>query len=174
MTRFCNKRFYCRRCLHGFTRKDLLDDHRVYCDQFSYQKVEFPQRGKDVLSFKDYEKQIRVPFVVYADFEYYARKLENCEPDQNKPSTTHKTKFEACGYSYVVVSSNDKYSKPPVVYRGPDAVKHFLDDMLKEEEYISEKLSQIEPLIMNEAAEREFQNATHCYVCEKQFTDKMI
>lgn len=128
-TRFRTKRFYCRRCLHGFVRKDLLQKNRTYCAKFDFQKIEFPTKGKDVLSFKDYEKQTPVPFVIYADFECYSKKMDTCFPDPKKPSTTF-TKFKACGYSYVVVSTNEKYTKPAVVYRGDDAVKHFFEDML--------------------------------------------
>jgi hypothetical protein len=28
-----NSHYYCRRCLHGFIRKELLDAHRSYCDR---------------------------------------------------------------------------------------------------------------------------------------------
>ena len=46
--------------------------------------------------------------------------------------------------------------------------------MLKEEAYINEKLDHIEPLIMNEEAENQFKKATHCYICNGRFTDKLI
>lgn len=174
-TKCHSKRYYCRRCLHGFIRQDLLNEHRPYCDKFEFQKVTYPEEGKnDILTFKDYEKLIPVPFVIFADFECYARKVDTCQPNPEKSSTTHHTKFDACGYAYVVVSTNEKYTKPAVVYRGDDAVKHFLEDMLKEEEYINEKFSKIEPLIMNNETEKAFKNATNCYVCNRFFTDKLI
>lgn len=118
ITRFHTRRFYCRRCLHGFTRKDLLQKHRTYCNKFEFQKVEYPAKGKDILSFQNHEKRIPVPMVIYADFECYSQKLDTCVPDPDKPPTTPQTKFQACGYSYVVVSTNEKYTKPAVVYRG--------------------------------------------------------
>lgn len=175
MTRFNNRRFYCRRCLHGFVRRDLLDNHRIYCNLFQYQKLNYPIEGKnDSLEFKDFEKCTRVPFVIYADFECFAKKMDTCIPDPNQPSTTSTTKFEACGYSYVVVCSNDKYTKPAVVYRGDNAVQHFFEDIMDEEEYINKTLGEIEPLIMNEKTEQQFQDATNCYVCKRKFTDKLV
>ena len=68
--------------------------------------------------------------------------------------------------------SNDKYSKPPVVFRGQNAVDHFLNDLMKEEAYIREKLNDEESLIMNDAAEESFQKATHCPICGIRFTEK--
>jgi len=46
-----------------------------------------------------------------------------------------------------------------------------LENMLKEEEYINEALTQIEPLIMSVDTEKQFQNATHCYSCKRLFTE---
>jgi hypothetical protein len=56
---------------------------------------------------------MRVPFAIYADFEALAAKIDTCLPDSTTSSTTHQTKFEACGYAYQVVCTNDNYSKPP-------------------------------------------------------------
>lgn len=56
-------------------RRDLLDNHRTYCNLFQYQKLHYPVEGKnDILEFKDFEKCTRVPFVIYADFECYAKR----------------------------------------------------------------------------------------------------
>lgn len=175
ISKFCNRRFYCRRCLHGFTTQELLTQHRPYCTKFDFQKVTYPEEGKnDILEFKDYHKISRVPFVIYADFECYAKKIDVCHPNPSPTSTTRTTKFEAFGYSYIVVSSNSKYSKSPVVYRGDNAVQHFFENMIKEEEYIQSKLDQIEPLIMSEETEKQFQEATNCYVCNRSFNEKLI
>lgn len=115
-------------------------------------------------------KQIRVPFVIYADFEALATKYDSCLPNPNKSSTTHQTIFDPCGYAYQVVCANDKYSKPPVVYRGINAATHFIDQIMEEEIYIKEKLSNPEPLIMNNETEFQFQNAKNCHICGKVFT----
>lgn len=165
------KLFYCHRCLHGFIRQDLLDSHRPYCDRFDFQKVEYPREGKNnILQFNDYQKAMKVPFVIYADFEALARKIDTCSPNPNTASTTHETKFEACGFAYQVVCTNNNYTKKPVVYRGENVVEHFFESIFKEEEYIREILNDPEPLIMTADSERQFKNATHCHVCDKMFS----
>ena len=168
-----NSHYYCRRCLHGFIRKELLDAHRSYCDRFDFQKVKYPEEGKNILEYKNFHKQIRVPFAIYADFETINKNIES-EMTNVGSSTTHITEFEACGYSYQVVCTNDKYSKPPLVYRGRDAVDRFMEDLLKEEAQIREILNEIEPLIMSVEAERKFQEATCCYICGRRFLNNPI
>lgn len=71
--------------------------------------------------------------------------------------------------------TNLKYTKPPVVHRGQqeeNVVVHFLDSLLREEEYIKDVLSDDESLIMNKETEQEFRNASHCHICVKPFNDK--
>ena len=50
---------------------------------------------------------MKVPYVIYADFEALVRKIHRCERNPEiKASYTEKTEqHEACGYSYMVVRS---------------------------------------------------------------------
>ncbi|XP_071138792.1 uncharacterized protein [Mytilus edulis] len=165
------KLHYCHRCLHGFIRQDLLDAHRPYCERFDFQKVQYPKEGEDdILKFKDYHKTMKVPFVIYADFEALACKLDTCSPSPNSASTTHHTKFEACSYAYQVVCTNANYSKAPVIYRGENVVEQFFESMFQEEDYIGNILADAEPLIMSTNTENKFKNATNCYVCGTLFS----
>ena len=66
-----------------------------------------------------------------------------------------------CAFSYVVVSTFKELSKPPVVYRGPDAVDRFLSFLLKEEDEILDILYKYNPIIMTESDWDDFLNATN-------------
>lgn len=77
-------------------RPDLLEEHTLYCDKFDFQKVTYPQVGKnDILEFKDQVKCTRVPFVIYAYFECYSKTMDGCTSNSNSSSTTHQIKREA-------------------------------------------------------------------------------
>ena len=172
-TNFSTKRFYCHRCLHGFTTKELLDQHTPSCEQFKFQRVTYPSEEGNVLQFKDYHKCMKVGFVIYADFESYIQKIDTCLPNPNSSSSTNTSKHVACGFSYVVVCTNKKFSKPVRVFRGcANVVDTFLKCLAEEEEYIREKYQDIEPLIMSKEAECHFAKQTHCYVCNKKFTNE--
>jgi len=77
---------------------------------------------------------MNVPFVIYADFETFIKKIDPCLPDPQKSiaSTTPNTRFEPCGFGYQVVGLDDKYTKPPVVYRGPNVSKIFIECLEKQ------------------------------------------
>ncbi len=62
--------------------QDLLAKHLPYCSINGPQKVELPVEGHDdILEFKNLEKGLKVPFVIYADFETLNTKLQSCPPN---------------------------------------------------------------------------------------------
>ena len=92
------------------------------------------------LYFKDYHKQLKVPFAIYADFESLTAKIDSAQPNPERSSTEKYQRHQPCEFSYIVVSQVDNYSKPPVVYRREDAVDKFLECLQEEQKYIQEKL----------------------------------
>ncbi|CAC5378374.1 unnamed protein product [Mytilus coruscus] len=68
--------------------------------------------GEDIIEFDDYSKQMRVPFVIYCDFEAFARPLDTCYPNSTQSSSTATVNYDACGYGYQVVCENERHSGP--------------------------------------------------------------
>ncbi|KAK3107908.1 hypothetical protein FSP39_024918 [Pinctada imbricata] len=126
---------FCRYCLQGFQQKHTLNKHLRFCSTLEAQCVTLPEKGyDDFLQFKDFHKQMRVPFVIYADFEAFAQKTETRPPsDASKSSTTPIIHYKPCGYGYQIVCVDDDYTKPPVIYRGDDVSEHFLRSIMEEE-----------------------------------------
>ena len=141
-----NAKHYCMMCLTGFSRADLLEKHKKYCNGVNGRptRIEMPEEGKNTLSFQNHHKQMEVPYVIYADFEALVRKIPGCEigPESKKKSYTEKTEWhEACGYSYMVVRIDGEVSGSKV-YRGENAVGKFLSDILQKEVKIRESLAE--------------------------------
>lgn len=59
-----NQYHYCHYCLHGFTKKHLLEKHIPYGEIHGAQKTEMPSDEEKWLKLSDISKQLRVPFVV--------------------------------------------------------------------------------------------------------------
>ena len=82
-----------------------------------------PQPGSKVYFYK-HQKQLPVPFVIYADFEAITKKIDTCSPPGEKSYTQAYQKHEASGFGYKVVCHyNQKYSKPAVIYRGENVIE---------------------------------------------------
>ena len=73
---------FCERYLHGYSRKDLLERHKPECKGLlkSPTRTEMLKEGENKMSFTNYHKQMKVPYVIYADFECVLEKIKGCEP----------------------------------------------------------------------------------------------
>ncbi|XP_052806652.1 uncharacterized protein LOC128235904 [Mya arenaria] len=162
---------FCSYCLHAFVKENLLVEHQQYCSPHGAQRVELPEVGQnDILEFKDYQKTLKVPFVIYADFETVNRKLHTCAPNPKQSATTPTTKLEVCGFGYKVVCEDEQYTKPSVIYRGEDAGKQLIEHLLREQDSIQNILSTVEPMQITEEHDNLIENATHCCLCKQRFT----
>ena len=93
----------------------------------------YPSEGKDdVLTFTEWNKKLRVPFTIFCDMDTFCTPISNCSPDNSKAYTNNIQRFEPCGFGYQVMCSHSKYTKKPVIYRGPDVAKKFIEELLKE------------------------------------------
>ena len=86
------------------------------------------------ISFKNYFKQLPVPFKIYADFEYILKEIKSS--DKNNGSYTEKYQdLIPCSFAYKVVCIDNKFSKRVVLYRGIIAAYSFIESILEEYDY---------------------------------------
>ena len=74
------------------------------------------------IEFKNYSRQILVPFKVYADFECL---LKGCDSVIHNDCFSYASKYQdhiPCSFAYKLVCVDDKYSKDVVLYGGKNAV----------------------------------------------------
>ena len=165
-----HRKHFCERCLHGYTREDLLEAHKPDCRGIEQTavRVEMPKAGENKLTFQNHHKQFPAPFVIYADFEALTTKIEGPELDPSVSSTQRTQLHETCSYCYVVVRC-DGETETPVEYRGPDASEHFLRAIQAVECRIKKVLAT--PLKMRMTSEDILNHdaATNCHICEKPF-----
>ena len=143
-------------------------NHKEKCSLHGPQKVILPSTEKDVMfKFKEYEKTLKVPFTIYADFETVNVKLHTCAPNPKFAFTTSAVKLEVCGFAYKVVCEDSRYTKQTVVYRGPNAAHKLFESLIEEQRQIREILSRIEPMPEHKGL---IEEAKHCCLCKKVFT----
>lgn len=137
------------------------------------QKIEMPIPGEnDVLEFSEIAKQLKVPFINYADFETYVRPIQTCDLDPSSSHTINLSQFDPCGFAFQVVSTDKRYSNSPVIYRGDNVVETFLSALLQEEKAIMDILHQVEPMKISRETEILFDEATHCHLCGLEFQNR--
>ena len=131
-----NKKHFCMHCLQCFSSERVLLNHKKICPEINgKQAVKMPEIGSKI-DFKNFKKQLQVPFVIYADFEAITEPVHGCQPSNQKSFTEAYQNHTDCGYGYKVVCCyDDKYTKPIQYYRGEKAVYKFMESMLNEVKY---------------------------------------
>ena len=66
-----------------------------------------PDKGS-VIKFKNHNRLIKVPFVIYADFEVSAEAGRSCGPSSDKSFTNKFQKHKPRGFGYHIVCFYDK------------------------------------------------------------------
>ena len=160
------KQYFCYNCLHAFTKQSLLDAHMPLCYKQRAQKIVFPDKEKTV-KFKNIKNQLRVPFIIYADFECYTEKIANPANNPNHTNTTAYQHHKPSGFSYIVVSAKNEYTRAPIVYRGQNVVDAFFDNLISEEKRILEILKNPKPMHLTQEEEQAFQQAQDCHICDQ-------
>ena len=179
------RKHFCMFCLQCFSSERILANHANNCLTINgMQAINMPKPGKNILNFKNFYKQLLVPFVIYADFEAITKKVQGCElseemeNEKNKRSCTEAYQtHEDCGSAYKVVCCyDDKYSKDICIYRGENAVYRFMEQMLEEVKYCKTVIKKHfnKPLVMTQDDEMCFKLLDECYICGEKYVEKDV
>jgi len=157
----------------------MLLEHKKYCNGVNRRqtRIVMPEEGKNILLFSNCHKQMKKPYVIYADFESKVIKIPGCKhgPEWESKSYTEKAAMhEACGYSYIVVRCDSEIVGPNC-YRGENAVEKFFVPIMQEEVKIRESMDEKKSIVMTLKDWRSFRNAADCHICNKSLIqDKFL
>ena len=110
------------------SNSNALKKHERLCNNHDYCQVEMPSNDNNILKYNHGEKSLKVPWVIYADFEYLPIKQQSCQNNPNDSYTKRKTLHEACGYSSALVKSFASKQHKHSFYRGKVCTKKFSKD----------------------------------------------
>ena len=164
-----NKKHFCKCCLQCFSSKEILIEHKKDCLVINgKQSVNFKSSS---FRFKNYSKQIPVPFKIYADFECILKKVD-CDIIERNSNISYARKYQdriPCSFAYEVVFNDNKFSKEVVFYRGMNAVDKFIKSILSEYSYCRRVVKKDfnKNLIISAKEEERFPLSNICWICNK-------
>ena len=169
---------YCRRCLIGYRSINSLNKHTEYCSQHNAQKIELPEPGT-MLNFKNYNRSMRVPFIVYADFESFIEPIDSCKPNPNMSYTNKYQKHTPSSFCYQIKClDNDIYSQKPVSYtaksKNDDVAKIFVDSLESDIKRIYKKFSFPKKMMFDKEDEDMYNAATTCHICDGELGEDRV
>ena len=162
-----NKKYFCKSCLQCFSSKNVLTKHKEVC--LSINGAQSVRLEKGTIEFKNYFKQIPVPFKIYADFECNLKSVESYEGSYSKKYQDHVP----CSFAYKLVCVDDEFTKPTVVFSEENAAYESVKAILKECQHCKKVMKERfnKNLIMSEEDKEQFQSSNACWICEKLMDD---
>jgi len=166
--------YYCKRCLNGFREKKSLDKHIEHCKEHDAIKVELPSPGT-ILNFKNHYRSMRVPFIVYADFESFLKPIDTCQPNPVDSYTNKYQKHIPSSFCYYIKCFDDKiYSQEPVVYTSKseddDVAQIFVNTLEQNIKQIYNQFKFSKKMIFKKQHAEIFNKATKCHICDGEFS----
>ena len=119
--------------LQCFSNKNVLREHKEVCLIINGAKSVRLEKG--TIAFKNYFKQISIPFKIFADFECNIKSVESYEGSYSKKYQDHIP----CSFGYKLFCVDDKFTKPIVVFKSENTAYEFVKAILKEYQYCKKK-----------------------------------
>ena len=63
------RKHFCRYCLQAFSTEEILKSHSKDCFRINAKQRIIMSKKDEYVRFKNYERKIKSPFIIYADFE---------------------------------------------------------------------------------------------------------
>ena len=169
-----HKLHICKRCFTRYGDETRLEEHKVLCRGTGEpSKIVLPDETEKTLKFTHVNYSFRVPYVIYADFECLLKNVSTCEPSPHSSYTFAFQKHEPFSFCYVLITPEG--CERPQLYRGPNAVRVFMERMKEEAEkifHLYKNVFPMRPLTLEE--ETDFLNAIVCHIFERELnTDRV-
>ena len=170
--------YICKKCFTHFTKYELLQKHITYCSSNETVSVKMPPQNT-MLGFKNYHKQLPIPFVVYADFECFTKPINTCSPNPEKSYNYKYQKHEPSGFCFYIKGIVPGIKFEPIIYTktkdSDDISKIFVTKLAKVTNKIyNDFYHRPIPLKLTHAEQISFDKAETCHICKKELlTDKV-
>ena len=158
----------CRSCLNHFPNKDKLKNHEEYCFQNETIKIEMPKEGSSI-SFKHHNRSIKVPFVVYADFEAFTKEIKTIPQNDRVAFTQKYQRHQPSGFCYKIVGQNIKRCVLFRAAKNEDVSRKFVEMLEEDIKKIFQQFNFSKKMVISPQEQKDFLNAEFCWICQKKF-----
>ncbi|XP_046399469.1 uncharacterized protein LOC124165964 [Ischnura elegans] len=158
----------CKRCFIHFRDMTKFMEHKALCKGTGVpSKVIMPDEENKILKFTNLNRFFRIPYVIYADFECLLKDVSTCNPSPKESFTNVIQTHEPFSFCYMLVTPDG--CQKPILYRGPNAARVFINRIKDEAVKIYEIYKNTIPINpLTEEEESIFLTSVNCHICEKE------
>ena len=169
-TRHKGKKYFCKSYLQCFSSEKVMEKHSKDCLLINGgQNVKLE---KGFIEFKNFNRQIAVPFKIYADLECLLKPCDENLVGVDNDCFFYTKNYEdhiPCTFAYKLVYIDNKFSEDVVLYRGKNAVFKFIQCIFGEYDYCRSVIKKLfnKNLVMAAEENEEFERSNICWIYGK-------
>ena len=166
------KHYFCTNCLQSFTLESSRDEHQAYSEDNETVRVEMPSKGSTI-EFYDGQNQLKVAFMMYADFETILEpKEDSMESDPDASYTKEVNRHIPSGWCVYSKFANGEVKDPLKLYRGKDCIEKFYDYIRQEAHRLYNMFPEKPMDRLTKKQWKRYKRASRCHICFEPFDSK--
>ena len=167
------KQHYCNNCLQSFSTEEIRDDHYGYCRKNEPVSIEMPTKNP-IVEFTNDQRQFKVPFVMYADFESILEPIQGGSDNPNKSSTRGVNSHKPSGWCLHSKFTHGNVKNPTAQYRGTNCVERFCEHIISEAKRLCKSYPEVPNLPLTKKQKKEYNKASKCHLCFNEVKDNKV
>ena len=167
-TKHKDRKHFFMACLQHFTTKEILNSYRERCLLINGAQAVKYETG--IIKFIIFNKQIPIPFKIYADSECLLRRININKGGYTKLYQKHVP--NSIGAKLVCI--DNKFTLPTKVFTGSNSIKEFIEWIFEQHKYwnkITNKKFNRE-FKMSLEDEDNYKNSQDCCICNQKIKEK--
>ena len=166
-----HQQHFCLNCLQGFHSEKSRDNDFEYCKDNEVVRIQMPKEGS-FMNFHDGQNQLKVPFIMYADFKAIFKPTEeNVKFNREKSYTKEINQHIPFGLGVYSKFAYEEVDNPLKLCRGEDCVEVFCDYVVNEAKRFYHMFLEKPMKPLTSEQWREFNKAPKCNICLKEFQE---
>ena len=158
-TKYKDKKHFCMRCLQNFTTEVLSNHKKQFLLINECQAVNYES---GTIKFVNHNKQIPIPFKIYADTECFLKRTNSYEGEHTIKYQEHIP--NSIGAKLVCI--DDRFTLPSIIFKGKDCINKFIRWVWDKQKWTQQitKKNFNKRLIMTNEDEEIYNNSNICHM----------
>ena len=159
-TKHKDRKQFCMACLQNFTTKEILNNQRERCLLINETQTVKYETG--TIKFRNFDKQIPIPFKIYADIECLLKRINVNLGKHNKIYEKHIP--NSIGTKLVFI--DNIFTLPTKILAGSNSIKELFEWVFEQEKQTNEIINKHfnKKLKMAIEDEENYQNSQDCWI----------